>query len=774
MRIALLFIASLAAQAATLTVCASGCGYTSVQAAINAASSGDEIVLTSGETFNENITIATKSNLIIRSSASCGPTGIRVAAGDPCLAKISHNGGAAVLDIGQGESVISQNGINTGTDVITFGNAIGLSENAGVVCWTILPNAMPGGITFGTTYYLKGWSAGPRTGQLSLTPGGAAVDITSVGTAGDAGYYVRPRCTALAQPSNLQFRGIHFEAGSSHSYAYIVNVGLNEQPTLAMGPNRVQFRKVVISAPTTDQTTATFGLAIAAGQGHVVEDSTIQGLQAINGVETKGIWVQNSRDVLIRNNYIAAASINLLTAGSNAASRTNVGGLSILGNFLEKPGYMMYRQGSGAPTGECYYGGGSGAFYRRTDGTQTCAGGACYRCQANGTWALASGDTYQDDDFLNKNLLELKDCDGCLIEGNYGRGAYAGADSGQGWAFSIVIGKGSGFGNGQHIARNVTMRYNYLDQVYRGMQIGNGDGGGGGTFNETPLQNVVVQHNLLTNFGRYPALSQFANSFDMYRRCLVPYGGATLLDMSNNTCRPSAANAGSRNAIFLSDGAHTSESITDLRLKNNIAAFNGEGSPDAFSLSFPPASANDCTANGIGAWIPVLDTTKRVGWNIFFGGTSANDWINGAGCTSTIASSNQWAANDAAVGFVSASDARLAGGSGFITSGEGSTVPGADVDVVESLATTAAEKSGNAYRLNVTRSGSTVTLRIDDPSSACTIGGFGSATNRYRSVSAVATTGDSVSGVRRTVTWTSANALFWRATCGSNVMAGSL
>lgn len=53
----LLLIAS-QAQAATYTVCSSGCDYTTVQAGVNAASAGDTVSITDGGTYNENVTTA--------------------------------------------------------------------------------------------------------------------------------------------------------------------------------------------------------------------------------------------------------------------------------------------------------------------------------------------------------------------------------------------------------------------------------------------------------------------------------------------------------------------------------------------------------------------------------------------------------------------------------------------------------------------------------------------------------------------------------------------
>ena len=60
------------AQGATRTVCASGCMYTNLQPAIDAAQPGDTILLRAGETFIGNYTLKAKSGtaeIIIRSDA---------------------------------------------------------------------------------------------------------------------------------------------------------------------------------------------------------------------------------------------------------------------------------------------------------------------------------------------------------------------------------------------------------------------------------------------------------------------------------------------------------------------------------------------------------------------------------------------------------------------------------------------------------------------------------------------------------------------------------
>src|SRR5688572_16432817 len=66
----MLFAAS--AQGATRTVCASGCMYTNLQPAIDAAQPGDTILLRAGETFIGNYVLKAKSGtaeIVIRSDA---------------------------------------------------------------------------------------------------------------------------------------------------------------------------------------------------------------------------------------------------------------------------------------------------------------------------------------------------------------------------------------------------------------------------------------------------------------------------------------------------------------------------------------------------------------------------------------------------------------------------------------------------------------------------------------------------------------------------------
>ena len=71
--VAAILSVSAPAEAATLHVCASGCAYSNVQTALNAAQPGDTILLRAGETFVGNFTLPAKSGssfITIRSDAA--------------------------------------------------------------------------------------------------------------------------------------------------------------------------------------------------------------------------------------------------------------------------------------------------------------------------------------------------------------------------------------------------------------------------------------------------------------------------------------------------------------------------------------------------------------------------------------------------------------------------------------------------------------------------------------------------------------------------------
>ncbi|MDX2266469.1 MAG: hypothetical protein NW208_00050 [Bryobacter sp.] len=701
--VVLAFLATLlmavGSSAEILHVCKSGCLYTTVQSALNDVADGDTVEIEAGQVFDESLRPPAKRGILIRTSRwrELPPPEQRI---DPkqhadMLAIIrSPSRSSTAMSIGQEESVIATNGIDINANTIQFQSAFGLGEGVAVAC---TGEQLPIPLTAGEKVFLRDWSQETKSGRLALSPDGPPIDLLSNGSAGSSNFYALPRCTAWDSASDWTFRGMRFEttkvAGSS-PISWLVNVGSNQQPSRHMGPNDIKFQQTVFSGDPDDINGPSFCLVLGAGRGHQVTSSWIGHCKSVGGVESKGIWLQNTEDIDIFNNYVSAASINILTAGGDSARKDVVRHLTIRQNLIEKPGYMMYKSGSGEPIGECYYGGGSGAFYRRTDiNPNTCENGACYECQENGTWQLNTEATYLPTNYLTKNLVELKDCEDCVIEGNLLRGSYIGPDAGQGACISVTSGTGTGFGSGYHRNHNVLVKNNWCDQVYGGLSASNGLISGPG-FDQVPLRNIVFENNLISNFARWPALSQWPAANSVRIRNLVLSRGAVGIKVAKNTFRPSPG-AIARNGVLFSPGAWPEANIIqDFEMRDNLFAFDGSTNQCAFCISFPPAEANNCSSNGFFLWVP--DTTeKRIKRNLFYGGNfvNGNDFIQQSGCTSRMFESNLFASSVSAPDFVSSSNHRLKASSPYnaengtptLLATDGTSL-GADIDVVEMFA----------------------------------------------------------------------------------------
>lgn len=791
---ALLILAATVSYGAVLEVCNSGCAYSSVQTAINAAVSGDVIELRAGQTFVENVLAAgAKANVRMRSSRwqELPPADTRI---DPVLhahllAKIQTSNGGEAFRVGHDENVVAQNGVDVAANTMQFETALGLADGIAVACFNPLGWSMPAALDKRTKYWLRDWNAGTRTGRLALTSGGAAIDISTVGDASSANYYGRPRCTAWDNPSDWWIEGIHFEATSNAFY--LVSIGKNVQPNPLMGPNRIRFHQVVVSSPRSNTAGAQFGLVFLAGSGHAIRNSYVAGIKSApasvgeSGNESKAIWLQNVDDVHIENNFIESASINILTAGGDSArvtyyddqTRGVVRNVRIKGNLIAKGGYLMYKEGSGVPTGECYYGEGSGAFYRRTSPSpNTCANGACYTCQPDKTWALDTTATYLRGNYLTKNLIELKDCDGCIVEGNMFRGGYVGPDAGQGACASITAATGSGFGAGYHINYNVFFRNNWCDQVYGGLSAGNGviDGPG---FNQLPMRNINIENNLVTNLGRFPALSQWPNLSDVSVRNFSTGQAIDGLTFARNTFRP-AAGMTSKNAVTFGPGYWPAANyIAGLVLENNVLNYNGPAAQCAFCISFPPAESGNCVSTGFLKWLPPSPSLNRFRNNVVAGGTYGpfDDFVQNSSCTALGATANVF---DLAVdiGFASSTEHRLSTGS-YLVAGVGGSLPGARWTKIKA-------GPGEADQLRpmsadravlASRSGNTVTLsfRQEQGESACSVSFTDDEDDMDNQANLISSASDSHVLSRRTLTVNGAT-IYWRVVCGSRWAAGSL
>src|SRR3990172_7552932 len=162
-------------QAATITVCASGCDHTTIQGAVNAASSGDTINIAAG-TYKENVTIEVKTltvngagadSTIVDGNKSASVFSIRGSSSPPfsvTLKNMTITNGKASGSIGGGIFIEVDPSV-TVTDCIISGN---FANNAGGGI-----SNLGGGILTIMDSNISSNSAGFGGGIASGTMGGA-------------------------------------------------------------------------------------------------------------------------------------------------------------------------------------------------------------------------------------------------------------------------------------------------------------------------------------------------------------------------------------------------------------------------------------------------------------------------------------------------------------------------------------------------------------------------------------------------------------------------
>lgn len=508
-KISLLFLFTcISAYPATVSVCASGCTYTSLQSAWDAVSNGDVIEMKAGETFTANSVLTGKQNITIRTTnwVLLPPDGYRISSTDsPNMPILTNSTSEPTIRIGYEVNVIAQNGIDISANTITFEAAFNtqsaLGEGVQVMC-ADFGFAMPVPLTNSAIYYVLNWNAGSKTGQLSLTPGGSAIDITTTGNAADPSFYARPYCTRSANPvRGLRLIGLRFVDGPSSNP--VIRVGGNSLPAQNRGSSFV-LSHCFMEGVAGNLDKPVNGIVITDSYGVVIRDSVIRDQVNTLGGETHAISTSNASSIRVEGNYLSATGIGLLSGGSETPAQDHNYNLVVIGNLSEKSGDMHYYEGSGAPSGSCYYGGGSGSFYRDTAPMpNTCANSACYTCQANHTWALNTLAVYRTTSGTVKNNLEIKDLVGGRIEGNIFRGQPQSNDSGQGWSAGMSIITGLGGPEGWARGYNVIWTNNLAQQNRAGWYF-RISSYAPSVYTGLPMQNVSLVNNVQENLSQWP------------------------------------------------------------------------------------------------------------------------------------------------------------------------------------------------------------------------------------------------------------------------------
>lgn len=574
MKILILALAATGLFAQTpIRVCASGCDYTQVHAAIGAAAHGDIIEVQAGEVFTEGMgSLAWKSasskELIIRSSrwAELPPSGVRVTLADEVLMPTIYpiDGTTPIFRIGNNQQTMTA---DASTDVLTLSGAIASNGDPVACRKDNAPGAavMPGGVTASQVYYARDVSG--ATLKLALTPGGAAIDVTSAGSG-------TRYCAAVKVGHHVKLIGLNLITNPSTASQYnLLEFATGEETAVAGMPHHITVQHCLIRGREL-QNGPRNGIYMNANYVQIL-DNYVSDIKDVNS-ENHALFVGVTSDqVVIRNNGLNAASMSIFSGGTGSAIADLMPrNFKVIGNRLYKSGYMEFKAGSGAPTGACF----PGEWYRRTDVTQTCPDGACYQCPSGGTWGAAgTGLTYRASGNTIKALMELKQAEDWDIEGNWFDTGFEGQSSGNPGtgAFLSQVDALSAWSR----LHRIRVRNNRFDKVWRGFGVSTD---GGFALKNT---NVAFINNLVTDLA-YPTLAGLTPLSGPYS--FRADGGQAGIIFDHNTVRLASGGTVALGALL----AAASEGIsTGLKVTNNIYPQGGQGIfPDV-------AGTDDC--NGV-------------------------------------------------------------------------------------------------------------------------------------------------------------------------------
>lgn len=512
----ILFIAIVGVEVkgANVTVCASGCDYTSPLDAYNAVSCSVEntITITAGETFtgatsNPYMELPWKADgckyIEFRSSlyAQEPPPGVRVTPGMiglmPQIRQGVH-GSIPILRMGQYRQGIT--GVDTTNNTLTVDSNYGLANGAPISCNADnvygSGGALPGGITGSQIYFIGNLSS--LTFKLYDYVGGNVIDITSSGSGTNY-------CTVARSASNIGFRMLAFVTNGFVLENGMVEIGIGYESSVRGMVNGIRmYHCLVLGSDSLNGPRN--GLYIQANNVQV-RDSYVYSAKFAPAGESHAVFGGTlSHNVAITNTTMNGASMSYFTGG--AFSIPIYGRIPtnhrLVRNYKYKSGFMLYMEGAGAPSGTCF----PGRFYRNlTPSPNTCANSACYTCSGSGltgTWGVDTGAVEWTGTFLTKAITELKGCVDCLFEGNVTENGFEDADTGNpGYAY--LLSQVDGNARDWMTIKDTIVRNNYANNVWRGLTVGITSAPG--VYFPIPVSNVHFDNNLLENMANTPAMA---------------------------------------------------------------------------------------------------------------------------------------------------------------------------------------------------------------------------------------------------------------------------
>ncbi|MBI3680142.1 MAG: hypothetical protein HY235_07065 [Acidobacteria bacterium] len=512
-------------------MCAKGCASIDLQAAIIAAKPGDTIVLRAGEVYKGNFNLPWKEGseyITIQSSKvdQLPPAGYRVSpAHAPLMATLQQAHRAIpVLVAGANEFEVRSVDIASGRLIFE---------------WTLFQNGeavacrgreLPAPLVAGNVYYARDVTR--NTLRLASSPTASPIQLTTSPRVGGM------RCSQGLTAHHYRLRGIEFVTveGAPSEYT-LVSIGSGAEINRSSAPHHIELTQVYIhgrSSRTAANEGPRFCLVLNAAHT-TIRDSYISECKK-EGEESKGIgaW-QAPGPLLIKNNYIEAASLNILLGGAPTAIPGHVvgdgdgtgkgGGVVIEGNHFSKQLYWKYQAGPGqpkAPFGPCQEGSyqldtskgrlywcehdgtglawtphpacSDGEYFRRNDVAQNCAAGACWVCRG-GSFEQVTG-PYRGGSYVVKGVIETKSLMNGLIAGNVLENS---------WSTPVLIPM-QVFNEGYNWNR--VENTEFRDNIIRNSSSGYHNGTeGSGRFTH-PNRNVRIVNNLFYDIGitRTPTL----------------------------------------------------------------------------------------------------------------------------------------------------------------------------------------------------------------------------------------------------------------------------
>jgi hypothetical protein len=584
------------ATANTLTVCANGCSHANLQQALDAAAPGDIIELAAGAVYRGNFTLPVKASseyITIRSARWAElPGENRVSpAQEPMMATIEADNGGLVpgtaLLAGNFQKGVDQ--VDLAGDRLIFSYSFGVIDPAEpLICRST--GELPAPLEALRPYYVRNFSGASTMPQLQLseTRNGPIVNLTNPGS----GLH---RCMSYRQGAHhYRFQGIVFQPKVGVPSDNLIWIGTGEEFAAHLLPHHLEFMQVIVRGLPSQN--GPRNCLILNGNDILLENSHVSSCKSA-GVESHAISIYNSSGpVVIRNNYLSAASIGLLTGGAVNGLAMDVSGLRLERNLIAKPGEYLYFEGAGEPARACT----PGAFYRQTSLTpNTCANGACWVCQENGTWQTDTGAAYRNQNYLTKGGVEFKGCRNCTITGNIIDKTYAAQDTGNTACMVFV----QSIQNGpQGLLENIEVSNNYCRNTWSGIVLFSD---GIENFRRRS-QGIHFSNLLLSELAAFPEQSIYAQAADAQSFTLKIGQGLHGVTFDHITSRGRFSTAG---ALFFA--GRSSEKALGFQLANSLI-YAGQ-----YALFMDGAAAN-CENGGLPFYFDLSPQGKPFTNSVFY------------------------------------------------------------------------------------------------------------------------------------------------------------